>query len=46
MTGYQCRKNILDRRIETNSIKKYIGQDQINPVEIVVTRSMKQEVVN
>ena len=35
--GYQCRKKYTDRRIETNSIKKYIGQGlpKVTPVEIV-----------
>ena len=35
--GYQCRKKYTDRRIKTNSIKKYIGQGlpKLTPVEIV-----------
>ena len=35
--GYQCREKYTDRRIKTNSIKKYIGQGlpELTPVEIV-----------
>ena len=37
LQGYQCRKKYTDRRIETNSIKKYIGHGlpKLTPVEIV-----------